>query len=156
MEAARSPPGDSDVGAPPQNFQMRPPCSPWRGSPVASCRLRPNRAPSMMALATGKARGREKRMIVNIAGFVTLAALIVGLFGWLRTDVADVKADVKDLRAGMQDLRAEVKADVKDLRADVKELRADMAELRERMARLEGTMDGLRAAVAGERRQPAA
>ena len=58
-------------------------------------------------------------MIVNIAGFVALAALIVGLFGWLRTDVADVKADVKDLRAGM-------------------------AELRERMARLEGTMAGER------------
>ena len=54
--------------------------------------------------------------------FLAMAALNVGLFGWLRGDMAALC----DRMAGLE-----------------KELRGDMAALRERMARLEGVLTGV-------------
>ena len=107
--------------------------------------------------------------MVEIGGFVGLAALVIGLFAWTRADVrhsrAESKGDVSRVEGGIADLREELKREVArleggivDLRAELKgdiaalgegqvELREGQAELRERMARLEGLLDGLREAV---------
>ena len=107
--------------------------------------------------------------MIEIGGFVGLAALVIGLFAWMRGDMralrAEMKGDVGRLEDGIADLRTELKGDVgklegglTDLRTELKgdlavlregqtELREGQAELRERMARLEGLLDGLREAV---------
>ena len=73
---------------------------------------------------------------------VALATLIVGLFAWLRADIAA-------LRKEMRDEFSIVRSEIADLRRDVSRLQKEMAGLRERMARTEGLLDGLREAVAG-------
>ena len=107
--------------------------------------------------------------MIEIGGFVGLAALVIGLFAWTRADVrysrAESKSDIGRLEGGLADLRTDVKADVgrlegsiADLRTELKddiaalregqtELREGQAELRERIAKLEGLLDGLREAV---------
>ena len=54
----------------------------------------------------------------NLAGFVALGALMVGLFAWLRQDI-------RSLRGEMDGLREEV------------------AKLRERLARVEGLLEAV-------------
>ena len=71
--------------------------------------------------------------MIQIGGFVGLAALVVGIFAWMRAD--------------MRTHRAELKGDIAALREGQVELREGQSELRERMARLEGVLDGLREAV---------
>lgn len=66
-------------------------------------------------------------MAVEIGGFVGLAALLVGLFAWLRQDIARLGERVSVLERGQ-------------------------TELRERMAKLEGLLEGLREAVTGRSR----
>lgn len=72
----------------------------------------------------------------NWQSTLALAALMIGLFGWLVTDI--------------RELRSEVRADIGILRADISTLRADVTALRERMARMEALI--LQSAVAGEAR----
>ncbi len=55
----------------------------------------------------------------EMVGFVALGALFVGLFAWLKSEVAKV-------------------------RDEVSEVRGDVAALRDRISRLEGVMDTLR------------
>ena len=74
----------------------------------------------------------------NWQSTLALAALMVGLFGWL----------VKDIRG----LRSEVRADIGTLRADIGTLRGDVTALRERMARMEALI--LRGATAEEAHAP--
>ena len=89
--------------------------------------------------------------MIEIGGFVGLAALVIGLFAWMRADMralrAELKGDAGRLRAGIADLRTELKGDIATLSEGQAELREGLAELRERMARLEGLLDGLREAV---------
>ena len=93
--------------------------------------------------------------MIEIGGFVGLAALVIGLFAWTRADMrysrAESKGDIADLRTELKDdisdLRKELKGDIAALREGQAELREGQAELRERMARLEGLLDGLREAV---------
>ena len=89
--------------------------------------------------------------MVEIGGFVGLAALVIGLFAWLRGDMratrAEAKGDVRRLEGSIAELRTELKGDIAALREGQTELREGQAELRERMARLEGLLDGLREAV---------
>ena len=107
--------------------------------------------------------------MIEIGGFVGLAALTIGLFAWMRADMrairADLKGDIGRLEGGLANLRSELKGDIgrleggiADLRTELKddiavlregqvELREGQAELRERMAKLEGLLDGLREAV---------
>ena len=64
-------------------------------------------------------------MDANLAGFVALGALIVGLFAWLRQDVRELRREMGALRKGLADLRKE------------------LAELRERVARIEGLLEAV-------------
>lgn len=96
---------------------------------------------------------------------VALAALMVGLFAWLRADLAALR---KEMRAEIGELREDMDGKITGLRGEIGGLREDMdgkfsrlrgeisllskevAELRERMARMEGLLDGLREAVTGK------
>ena len=82
--------------------------------------------------------------MIEIGGFVGLAALVIGLFAWTRADMRYSRAESK---GDIADLRSELKGDIATLREGQAELREGQAELRERMARLEGLLDGLREAV---------
>ena len=63
----------------------------------------------------------------NWQSTLALAALMIGLFGWLVTDIRDLRSEV---------------------RSDISALRGDVAALRERMARVEALI--LQSAVAEE------
>lgn len=65
---------------------------------------------------------------------LALAALMIGLFGWLVTDI--------------RELRTEMRADISEVRADIGDLRSDVTALRERMARVEALI--LQGSVADE------
>lgn len=73
---------------------------------------------------------------------VALATLIVGLFAWIRADVAA-------LRKEMRDEFSIVRGEIADLRRDVSLLQKEMARIRERMAHTKGLLEGLREAVVG-------
>lgn len=61
-------------------------------------------------------------MTIEIGGFIGLAALLVGLFAWLRQDISKLS----------ERITAVVRS---------------QAEIRERMAKLEGLLEGLREAI---------
>ena len=69
---------------------------------------------------------------------LALAALMIGLFGWLVTDIRDLRSEV---RADIYELRSEVRADINTLRGEV-------TALRERMTRVEALI--LQSAIAEE------
>ena len=80
-----------------------------------------------------------------------LAALVIGLFAWMRGDMRLLRSELK---GDIADLRSELKGDITalregqtELREGQAELREGQSELRERMAQLEGLLDGLREAV---------
>ena len=77
---------------------------------------------------------------------VALATLIVGLFAWLRADIAALR---KALTAQGAELRGEISAQGNELRGEISILGKEVGKLRERMARMEGLLEGLREAVAG-------
>ena len=69
-----------------------------------------------------------------IGGFVALAALMVGLFRDLRSDVSDIRNDNRELRRDFEDLRTETRQGREDLRTDLRaEMRQGLAELRAEM-----------------------
>ena len=72
-------------------------------------------------------------MDADIAGFVALGALILGLFAWLRQDIRGLRAEMNDKIDG---LRAEVNDRIDGLRDEV-------SELRERVARIEGLLEAV-------------
>ena len=82
--------------------------------------------------------------MIEIGGFVGLAALFVVIFALLRREVQFIRADLRDAFA---ERPSEPKDDIAALREGQAELREGMAELRERMVRLEGVLDGLREAI---------
>ena len=69
-------------------------------------------------------------MTIEIGGFIGLAALMVGLFAWLRRDIARLETRVSKVESRMD---------------------AQTSELRERMAKLEGLLEGLREAITSRR-----
>lgn len=71
---------------------------------------------------------------------MALAALMIGLFAWLRADSAALR----------KELRAEIAEQGKSLRADISLLAQEVGQLRERMAHMEGLLDGLREAITGK------
>lgn len=83
--------------------------------------------------------------------FLAIAALNIGLFGWLRADLTRIetglRADMAALRERVAGLETELRTDMTALRDRMAgletELRGDMAALRERMARLEGALTGV-------------
>ena len=65
--------------------------------------------------------------MIEIGGFVGLAALTIGLFAWIRADMRAQHAELK---------------------REIATLHEGQTELRERMARLEGLLEGLQGAIA--------
>ena len=70
--------------------------------------------------------------IAIISTGIALAALMIGLFSWLRADIRKLDARVTRLEVELRDRMATLEA-----------------ELRERMAKLEGLLEGLREAITG-------
>ena len=83
---------------------------------------------------------------------IGLAALMIGLFAWLRTDISRMG---ERLDKRIDDLRQELKQDIAALRADM-DKRLDALDGRLRavehsQAKLEGLLEGLREAIAGRK-----
>ena len=95
-------------------------------------------------------------MTIEIGGFIGLAALIVGLFAWLRQDINRLETRMNkrlsEVEARMETRLSEVEA---RMDARLSEVEANMntqsSELRERMAKLEGLLEGLRESITGRR-----
>lgn len=78
-------------------------------------------------------------MDTDMAGFIGLAALMAGLFAWLRADMRRLSAQLE--------MRINERMD---------RIEAGQGELRERLARMAGLVDGLREAVVAAVRRNAA
>lgn len=93
-------------------------------------------------------------MTVEIGGFLALAALTIGLFARLRTDISRM-GDRLDRR--IDGLRQEMQQEIGGLRQEMRQeigaLRAEMdgrlRAVEHGQARLEGLLEGLREAIAG-------
>lgn len=87
-------------------------------------------------------------MTIEIGGFLALAALIVGLFAWLRQDI-------NRLETWMDTRFSEVGTRITGVETRISEVKTHMntqsSELRERMAKLEGLLEGLRESITGRR-----
>lgn len=79
-------------------------------------------------------------MTIELGGFLSIAALLIGLFAWLRQDM---QAQMGTLRGEIAGLRDEITG----LRGEITEIRTEISQLRERMAHLEGLLEGLREAI---------
>ena len=75
-------------------------------------------------------------MTIEIGGFIGLAALMVGLFAWLRQDINRLEARMD---TGLSEVEVETN------------MNTQSSELRERMAKLEGLLEGLRESITGRR-----
>ena len=74
-------------------------------------------------------------MTIELGGFLGLAALLIGLFAWLRSDMAKIEARLRD--------------DIKQLAERVGRLDERVARLDHSQAKLEGLLEGLREAITG-------
>ena len=82
-------------------------------------------------------------MTIEIGGFLALAALTIGLFAWLGTDISRT-GDRLDRR--IDGLRQEMQQEIGGLRA---EMDGRLRAVEHGQARLEGLLEGLREAIAG-------
>lgn len=91
-------------------------------------------------------------MTIEIGGFLALAALIVGLFAWLRQDINRLETRM-DTRLSEVEGRMDTRfSDVETRISEVEtQMNTQASELRERMAKLEGLLEGLREAITGRR-----
>lgn len=78
-------------------------------------------------------------MTIEIGGFLALAALIVGLFAWLRQDI-------NRLETRMDTRFSDVETRISEVETN---MNTQSSELRERMAKLEGLLEGLRESITG-------
>ena len=83
---------------------------------------------------------------------VALAALMVGLFAWLRQDMGG-RIERLESRTNQRFDQADdrISALERDHQERFASLDRGQAELRERMAKLEGLLEGLREAISGRR-----
>ena len=88
-------------------------------------------------------------MMVNLAGFAALGAMLLTLFAWLRHDNralrAEMGAEIKELRAEMN-ARFEKQSEEMNARfakqgEEIGTLRDEIGNLRERLARIEGLLE---------------
>ena len=80
-------------------------------------------------------------MMIEIGGFLALAALIVGLFAWLRQGINRLETRM-DMRS------SEVETRISEVKTH---MNTQSSELRERMAKLEGLLEGLHESITGRR-----
>ena len=78
-------------------------------------------------------------MMIEVGGFLALAALMIGLFSWLRTDISRLDKRIDDLRQDMQQA-------INELRV---EMDGRLRAVEHSQAKLEGLLEGLREAIAG-------
>jgi len=95
-------------------------------------------------------------MTIEIGGFIGLAALIVGLFAWLRQDInrleTRMNTRLSEVEARMETRLSEVEARMDTRLSEVEaNMNTQSSELRERMAKLEGLLEGLRESITGRR-----
>ena len=80
-------------------------------------------------------------MIVNLAGFAALGAMLLTLFAWLRHDNralrAEMRTEIKELRAEMN---ARFEKQSKEMNARFEKQGDEIGNLRERAARIEGLL----------------
>ena len=77
---------------------------------------------------------------------------MIGLFTWLRQDVAGVESKLGERIAAVESKLGERIAAVESkLGERIAAVEHGQAELRERMAKLEGLLEGLREAITGRR-----
>ena len=105
-------------------------------------------------------------MDANLAGFVALGALILGLFAWLRQDIRALRTELRgeieslrtELRGEIESLRTELRGEIEalrnemrgeiealrnEMRSEIGGLRSEMNELRDRVARIEGLLEAV-------------
>ena len=85
---------------------------------------------------------------------IALAALNIGLFAWLRSDVQELRQDVHQHGHQMGSLRermAKLEDLLEGLRQEVNRHSHQIGSLREGMAKLEGLLEGLREAISERR-----
>ena len=98
-------------------------------------------------------------MTIEIGGFIGLAALIVGLFAWLRQDInrfetrmaarlSDVEARISKVETRISEVETHMETRFSDVETH---MNTQSSELRERMAKLEGLLEGLRESITGRR-----
>lgn len=88
-------------------------------------------------------------IIAIISASTGLAALMIGLFAWLRSDMAKVEERLRrDMAKGEERLRRDVTQVEFRLDGKLGALESQIGDLRERMAHLEGLLEGLREAIA--------
>ena len=91
-------------------------------------------------------------MTIEIGGFIGLAALIVGLFAWLRQDINRFETR---MNTRLSEVEARMDTRLSDIETRISEVETTMStqssELRERMAKLEGLLEGLRESITGRR-----
>ena len=93
-------------------------------------------------------------MTIEIGGFLALAALMIGLFAWLRTDISRMGDRLDGRIDGLrQEMQQEIGALRQEMRQEIGALRAEMdgrlRAVEHGQARLEGLLEGLREAIAG-------
>ena len=88
--------------------------------------------------------------MIEVGGFLALAALMIGLFAWLKTDISRLDKRIDDLPQEMQHeiggLRQEMRQAINELRV---EMDGRLRAVEHSQARLEGLLEGLREAIAG-------
>ena len=72
-------------------------------------------------------------MDADLAGFIALGALILGLFAWLR----------QDIRALRDEMNGKIDALRDEMNGKIDALRDEVGELRERVARIEGLLEAM-------------
>lgn len=81
-------------------------------------------------------------MMVNLAGFAALGAMLLTLFAWLRHDNralrAEMGAEIKELRAEMN---ARFEKQSEEMNARFAKQGDEIGNLRERLARIEGLLE---------------
>ncbi len=89
-------------------------------------------------------------MMIEVGGFLALAALMIGLFAWLKTDISRLDKRIDDLR---QEMHQEIGGLRGDMQQAINELRVEMdgrlRAVEHSQAKLEGLLEGLREAIAG-------
>ena len=87
-------------------------------------------------------------MTIEIGGLIGLAALLIGLFAWLRQDVVGAESRLGQ-RIDAVESRLGERIDAVEKRIDSMETR--LAAVEHGQAKLEGLLEGLREAISGRR-----
>jgi len=88
-------------------------------------------------------------MMVNLAGFAALGAMLLTLFAWLRHDNRALRAEIKELRAEMnarfekqsEEMKAGFEKQSEEMNARFAKQGDEIGNLRERLARIEGLLE---------------